>query len=41
VYGRATQGGELLSRFEKAAAERRVALTLIPGGKARKGSSGR
>jgi integrase len=32
VYGRATKGDELFTRFEKAAAERKVALRLIQGG---------
>lgn len=36
VYGRATKGDELFSRFEKAAAERQVALRVIQGGRSRR-----
>ncbi len=36
VYGRATKGDELFQRFEDAAAERKVALRLIPGGRGRR-----
>ena len=36
VYGRASKGDELFQRFEKAAAERTVALRLIQGGRNRR-----
>lgn len=36
VYGRATKGDELFTRFEKAAAERQVALRVIQGGRSQR-----
>jgi hypothetical protein len=36
VYGRAVQADELLARFTKAAAERRVALRVIEGGRSKR-----